>query len=185
MKEKEDKFWANTKQYAFQLNSEVANTLARNKKLSEFYEEALKSFYAPIITANIVANDVARELKYKDFNELKFSPKDVAEIAKMIYDETISTKIAKQLFEEMANYGKNPTEVVKSKNLMQINDPSKIEPIIDEVISKNPKNVEKYKAGNKKLFGFFVGQVLKATKGKAHPKIVNELMKRRLEEIIN
>jgi len=103
----------------------------------------------------------------------------------MIYDETISTKIAKQLFEEMANYGKNPTEVVKSKNLMQINDPSKIEPIIDEVISKNPKNVEKYKAGNKKLFGFFVGQVLKATKGKAHPKIVNELMKRRLEEIIN
>ncbi len=170
---------------SFQLNSEVANTLARNKKLSEFYEEALKSFYAPIITANIVVNDVARELKYKDFNELKFSPKDVAEIAKMIYDETISTKIAKQLFEEMANYGKNPTEVVKSKNLMQINDPSKIEPIIDEVISKNPKNVEKYKAGNKKLFGFFVGQVLKATKGKAHPKIVNELMKRRLEEIIN
>ncbi|SHO80830.1 Glutaminyl-tRNA synthetase [hydrothermal vent metagenome] len=166
----------------FKLNSEVANTLARDKKLSNFYEEALKTLNSPITIANIVTNDVARELKQKEITELKFSAKDIAELIKMVDDELISTKIAKQVFEEMSKSGENPKQIVESKGLVQISDPDIILPIIDEVIAKNPDNVEKFRAGNSKLLGFFVGQVLKATKGKGNPKIVNKLVAQELSK---
>jgi len=99
----------------------------------------------------------------------------------MLDDETISNKIAKQVFEEMAKTGEDPTQIVEAKGLVQISDPAKILPIIDEVIAKNPDNVEKFKAGNTNLLGFFVGQVLKATGGKANPKVVNELVAEKLK----
>jgi glutaminyl-tRNA synthetase len=99
----------------------------------------------------------------------------------MIDEETISSKIAKQVFEQMVQNGENPEDIVQAKGLVQISDPSVIEPLIDEVIAKNQDNVAKYKAGNKNLFGFFVGAVLKATAGKANPKIVNELVAKKLE----
>jgi glutaminyl-tRNA synthetase len=94
----------------------------------------------------------------------------------MIDEEIISNKIAKQVFEEMAQSGVSPKQIVEEKGLVQISDVNIILPIIDEVIAKNPDNVAKYKAGNDKLFGFFVGQVLKATDGKANPKVVNDLV---------
>ena len=81
----------------------------------------------------------------------------------------------------MAKEGTDPVAYVEAKGLKQISDPAEILPIIDEVIAKNPENVQKYKEGNNKLFGFFVGQVLKATGGKANPKVVNELVKQQLE----
>jgi len=163
------------------LNSEVANTLARDVKLSSFYEEALETLNSPVAIANIVTNDVARELKQKEIDELKFSAKDIAELVKMVDDELISSKIAKQVFEEMNKSGANPTQIVESKGLVQISDPAVISPMIDEVIAKYPDNVEKFKAGNTKLLGFFVGQVLKATKGKGNPKVVNELVAEKLK----
>lgn len=98
----------------------------------------------------------------------------------MIDEEIISSKIAKQVFEQMNKTGENPSKIVEDKGLVQISDPSIILPIIDEVIEKNPDNVKKYKDGNQKLFGFFVGQVLKATGGKANPKVVNELVTKKL-----
>jgi len=163
------------------LNSEVANTLARDKKLSSFYEDALSVNHSPVTIANIVSNDVARELKEKQINELKFNSKQIAQLVKMIDDKTISSKIAKQVFEEMVKSGTNPTQIVEDQGLVQISDPAKIEPIIDEVIAKNPDNVAKFKAGNIKLLGFFVGQVLKATGGKANPQVVNELVAEKLK----
>jgi glutaminyl-tRNA synthetase len=171
------------------LSSEVANTLARDEKLSHFYEEALPHFYegaidtinSPTSLANIITNEVARELKEKQLNELKFTPKQVAELVKMVDDEIISNKIAKQVFEEMIKSGENPKQIVEAKGLVQISDPAKILPIIDEIIAKNPDNVEKFKAGNSKLLGFFVGQVLKTTGGKANPKVVNELVHEKLK----
>ncbi|MCH9813987.1 MAG: glutamine--tRNA ligase/YqeY domain fusion protein [Epsilonproteobacteria bacterium] len=163
------------------LNSEVANTLARDAKLSGFYEEALSHHHSPVGIANVVANEVARELKEKEVNEVKFNTKQIAELVKMVDDETISTKIAKQVFEEMINSGESPIKIVEAKGLIQISDPAIIGPIIDEVITKNPENVEKFKAGNSKLLGFFVGQVLKATGGKANPKVVNELVAKKLK----
>ncbi|HIP62123.1 MAG TPA: glutamine--tRNA ligase/YqeY domain fusion protein [Sulfurovum sp.] len=164
------------------LGSEVANTLARDEQLSSFYKESLSVLNSPIALANIVANEVARELKQLQESELKFSAKQISELVKMVDDGTISNKIAKQVFEEMAKSGENPTQIVESKGLVQISDPAKIEPIIDEIIAKNPDNIAKFKAGNAKLLGFFVGQVLKATGGKANPKVVNELVAKKLEE---
>jgi len=163
------------------LNSEVANTLARDAKLSSFYEEALNEVNSPVGIANIVTNDVARELKQKEISELKFTPKQIAQLIKMVDDETISSKIAKQVFEEMVKSGENPSAVVEAKGLVQISDPAIILPMIEEVIAKNPENVEKFRAGNTKLLGFFVGQVLKATKGKGNPKVVNELVAQQLQ----
>ena len=165
------------------LNSEVANTLARDKQLSAFFQETFALYESAVAIANIVSNEVARELKQKELTALKFSAQHIAELVKMIDDETISTKIAKDVFEEMSQSGKAPKEIVQSRGLVQISDPAIILPIIKEVISKNPDNVEKYKAGNKKLSGFFVGQVIKATGGKGNPKVVNQLVAQKLNEL--
>ncbi|MDD5158714.1 MAG: glutamine--tRNA ligase/YqeY domain fusion protein [Sulfuricurvum sp.] len=165
----------------FKLNSEVSNILARDEKLAVFFEAALSVHNSPITIANIVANEVARELKEKDASELKFTAAQIAELVKMIDDEIISNKIAKQVFEEMAQSGENPSKIVEAQGLVQISDPAVIVPIIDDVMAKNPDNVEKYKAGNTKLFGFFVGQVLKATGGKANPQVVNDLVAQKLQ----
>ena len=162
------------------LNHELANILARDEQLSHFFENSLSLLNSPITLANMVANDVARELKQT--SKLKFTPKQIAELVGMIDDGTISNKIAKQVFEEMAKSGENPSTIVESKGLVQISDPSKLSPIIDEIIAKNPTNVAKFKEGNTKLLGFFVGQVLKTTGGKANPKVVNELVAKKLNE---
>ena len=163
------------------LNAEIANTLARDVELSRFYNEALSIFKSPITLANIIANEVARELKQT--SELTFSAKEVAELAKMIDEGVISNKIAKQVFEEMAQTGEQPKAIVEAKGLVQISDPEKLKPLIDDVIAKNPDNVAKYKAGNTNLFGFFVGQVLKSSGGKANPSVVNELVSEMLKHV--
>ncbi|MEA3554692.1 MAG: glutamine--tRNA ligase/YqeY domain fusion protein [Campylobacterota bacterium] len=161
---------------SFKLNSEVSNILARDEKLSAFYEDAIDDNNNHLTIANLVANEVAKELKEKEINQLKFNAKDISQLAKIIEDGTISSKIAKQVFEDMNKTGDNPNKIVDDKGLVQISDPAKISPIIAQIIEKNPDNVEKYKAGNKKLLGFFVGQVLKNTGGKANPQVVNKLV---------
>ncbi len=163
------------------LNGEVANILARDADLSLFYQKALNEINSPVSLANIVVNEVARELKDKEASKLKFTAKQISQLIEMIDKETISSKIAKEVFEIMAKTGENPKQIVESKGLIQISDTSIIAPIIDEIIAKNPDNVEKFKAGNKKLLGFFVGQVLKTTGGKANPKVVNELVALKLK----
>ena len=161
------------------LNNEVSNILVRDEELSNFFEKCLLELNSPVSIANIVANDVAKELKKSE--KLKFDYKNIAQLVKMVDEEIISSKIAKQIFEEMSQTGTNPKKIVEDKGLIQISDPSIILPIIEEVIEKNPDNVNKYKAGNQKLFGFFIGQVLKATGGKANPKVVNKLVKEKLQ----
>jgi glutaminyl-tRNA synthetase len=163
------------------LNSEVSNILARDEDLSRFYKEALAIINSPVTLANIIVNEVARELKQMEVSQVKFTPIQVSELVKMIDDEIISSKIAKEVFEEMAKSATNPRQIVEDKGLVQISDPSVISPIIDDIIAKNPDNVTKFKAGNTKLLGFFVGQVLKETGGKANPQVVNELVALKLK----
>lgn len=166
--------------HELKLNAEVANILARDEVLSSFYEQTLSELNTPVAVANMVANEVAKELKEKSVEELKFNASHIAQLVKMVEDETISSKIAKEVFEQMAQSGESPTHIVEAKGLVQISDPAVILPIIDDIIAKNPDNVEKFKAGNSKLLGFFVGQVLKTTGGKANPKVVNELVAQQL-----
>ncbi len=179
---------SNTEQVLFdkytgelKLNRMVADILARDEKLSSFFEEAVSVNNSAVTIANIVTNEVARELKEKEIDSLKFNSSQIAELAKILDDGTISNKIAKEVFEEMAKSGENPAQVVEAKGLVQISDPAVIEPIIDDIIAKNPDNVEKFKAGNTKLLGFFVGQTLKATGGKANPQVVNQLVAQKLK----
>ena len=164
------------------LSHEVANTLARDETLSRWYTEALQACGKPQTVANLIANDVARELKRSGGDGLKFGAGDIAKLAVMIEDETISTKIAKQVFEEMARSGEDPASIVRAGGLEQISDPAQIVPVIEEIISANPENVTRYKEGNSRLLGFFVGQVLKATGGKANPRVVNELVEKALQQ---
>ncbi len=167
--------------HEYKLNNEVANTLARDKFLSSFYEEVLATLHSPIAIANIVTNEVARAIKENQSATIKFNAKQIAQLVKMVNDETISNKIAKQVFEKMSQTGDDPEKIVEESGLVQISDPTIITPIIDEIIEKNPDNVEKFKAGNNKLLGFFVGQVLKATSGKANPQVVNQLVAKKLQ----
>ena len=177
-KEEQERFDRYTK--VLKLNESVANILTRDKALSDFFKEVLTFHDNAVSVANIVANEIARELKNQSPAELKFTHKDIAELVKMTDDAVISTKIAKEVFEHMSKSGENPVKIVEEKGLKQISNPDEILPVIDEVIAKNPENVQKYRDGNKKLFGFFVGQVLKATGGKANPEVVNRLIRERL-----
>ena len=127
----------------FELNNEVANILARDEKLSRFYEGCLKTSNNPISLANIVVTEVARELKEKDVHEVKFTTSQISELVKILDDGTISSKIAKQVFEVMTESGENPTKIVEDKGLIQISDESVILPIIDQIITQNPDNVLK------------------------------------------
>ncbi len=163
------------------LNYKIANTLSRDKQLSKLFEEVLSMVNTPVSAANIIANEVAKELKVS--KTLNFGAKEISELAQMLEDETISSKISKQVFEEMTKTGKKPKEIVEKNNLTQINDPAKLEPIIDEIITNFPENVTKFKAGNNKLLGFFVGQVLKTTNGKANPKVINEIILNKLKKV--
>ena len=163
-----------------ELNPEIANTLARDAQLSSFYEEALLVVNSPISLANMVSNEVAREFKQRHLSVLKFNANHVAALVALVDDGIISNKIAKDIFEEMAHTGENPTQIVKAKGLTQISDPALLSPIIDAIIAQNPDNVAKFKAGNTKLLGFFVGLVLKNTGGKANPTVVNQLVTQKL-----
>ena len=116
----------------------------------------------------------------KSIEECQLKPKQLAGMLKLMDKGTISGKIAKTVFEEMYKTGKDAETIVKEKGLVQISDESAIEKAVDEVISKNPKEVERVKAGDEKLLGFFVGQIMKLTKGMANPQIVNEIVKKKL-----
>jgi aspartyl-tRNA(Asn)/glutamyl-tRNA(Gln) amidotransferase subunit B len=98
----------------------------------------------------------------------------------LIIDGTISGKIAKDVFEEMLKTKESPKAIVEKKGLVQVSDVSAIEKVIDEILANNQGQVEQYKSGKQQVFGFFVGQTMKAMKGKANPKIVNELLQRKL-----
>ena len=163
----------------YNLNKQQAAILARDNRLYNFFIEALNEYSSPITIANFVTNEVAKLLKEE--SKLKFSPKDIASLAKMADSEIISNKIAKEVFDLMSKSGDNPELIVEKNNLKQISNPNELLPIIKDIIAKNQDKAQQYKNGNQKLFGFFVGQVLKATNGKANPKIVNQLVKKSLD----
>ncbi|NLF83149.1 MAG: hypothetical protein GX568_04100, partial [Candidatus Gastranaerophilales bacterium] len=110
-----------------------------------------------------------------------FSANDIASLVKLIDENVISTKIAKEVFANMAQGRGTPAEIVEKLNLRQINDPAEIEAVIDKVMQANPQNVEQYRAGKDKLFGFFVGHVMKETGGRANPDLTNELLLKKLK----
>lgn len=159
-----------------------ADLLVSEKPLADWYEKAVKLGGQPKVVANWVMGELMRLLNddNKSFEECPLKPEQLVEMLKLIDNGTISGKIAKSVFEEIHRTGKDPESIVKEKGLVQISDSGEIEKAVDDVISKYLKEAERYRAGEEKLMGFFVGQVMKVTKGKANPQMVNELLKKKL-----
>jgi aspartyl-tRNA(Asn)/glutamyl-tRNA(Gln) amidotransferase subunit B len=159
-----------------------AEILTSSKTLAGYYEECLRSYAKPKIVSNWIMSELLRELK-RDEREIEECPvpaRNLSEMLKLVDEGVISGKIAKSVFEEMYRTGRRATDIVREKGWFQVTDTSEIEKAIDQVLEANAKEVEAYRQGKEKLFGFFVGQVMKATQGKANPQLVNELLKKKL-----
>lgn len=159
-----------------------AALLTADKSLADYFEQATKAHNNPKKISNWMLTELLRELKKdeKEIEDCPVHPKNLGKLVALIDNNTISGKIGKAVFGEMYKSGGDPEKIIKEKNLAQVTDSSAIEQVIDEVIAANPNQYEQYKNGKDKLFGFFVGQVMKAMKGKGNPQIVNELLKKKL-----
>ncbi len=162
-----------------------ADILTSEKSNAEFFEEAVKKGANPKNTSNWIMTGVFNYLKEhgeEDINETFLKPVHLVSLSRLVETAVVSGTMAKSMIFEVMDTGKPPEEIVKEKGV-QISDVAEIKKFVDDVIAKNPKEVERYKAGEKKLIGFFVGQVMKLTKGKANPQMVNELLKKKLSNL--
>jgi aspartyl-tRNA(Asn)/glutamyl-tRNA(Gln) amidotransferase subunit B len=159
-----------------------AQVLTASPALADYYEEAAAKSGKPKAASNWVMGDILGHLREdkKGIDESPVSADSLAAMIGLIEDGTISGKIAKEVFEEMWNTGKGPKAIVEEKGLVQITDTSSIEQVVDQILAANQHQVDEYRQGKEKLFGFFVGQVMKVTNGKANPKLVNDLLSRKL-----
>ena len=119
--------------------------------------------------------------KSLDIKNSPVSPKNLALLVNAISSEEISGKIAKKVFETMVKTGQNPVEIIKEKGLKQQSDPVELEKIVVNVLNKYSEKVKEYKSGKEKLYGFFIGEIMKASSGKANPKLVNDILKEKLK----
>jgi len=165
----------------FKLSPYEANILVSDIETSKYFEEVIEKSDVKLST-NWITGELFALLNEKNL-EISQSPitaKNLSKLINLIKDGTISGKIAKSVFEIMADEGKDPQIIVEEKGLKQQSDPKEIEKLIDKVITNNPDKVKDYKSGKDKLFGFFVGQVMKVSGGKANPQLVNEILKKKL-----
>jgi len=159
-----------------------AGVLTASRALADYYEEVVRLCGRPKVASNWVMGDFLAYLNEAkmEIGEAPVSPAALAQLIGIIEDGTISGKIAKGVFEGMWQSGKQPKEIVEEQGLVQITDTGELERTVEEVLAAHPKQLEQYRSGKDQLFGFFVGQTMKATGGKANPKIVNELLKKKL-----
>ncbi len=164
------------------LSSYDANLLTMSKEVLDFFDACVAEYNEPKLIANWVMGELSRLLNQNnmEIKDCRITPSSLADMLKLLEQGTISGKIAKVVFEEMFNTGDAPEKIVKDRGLIQISDESAIKAIVDEVIAGNPKVVEDFKNGKGKALGFLVGQVMKASKGKANPEVVNRLLKEEL-----
>ncbi|SDC13937.1 aspartyl/glutamyl-tRNA(Asn/Gln) amidotransferase subunit B [Desulfurella multipotens] len=168
----------------YNIKEEDAKTLIESKELADFYEEVAKKSNPKSALSWVLTETLGYLNKdNKDITQLLIKPDDLAELINLVENNVISGKIAKEVFAKMYETGLSPKIIIEKENLTLIQDTGIIEKALDEAIANNPKAVEQYKAGKKNTIGFFVGAVMKATKGKADPKIVNELIIKKLGEI--
>ena len=168
----------------YNLSNYDADLLALDKDLANFFEEVSKVSGSPKLSANWIMGDLSAQLNNENLNiqDSKISSEKLGELIIRINDGTISGKIAKDVFEKIWISGGEVDETIQKEGLEQVTNLDEIESMIDEVIRSNPQQLSQYKAGKDRLFGFFVGQVMKASEGKANPKQVNDILKEKLEK---
>ena len=162
------------------LESSEAKIISSSKAMADMFEEASKKTDDAKMIAKWLVGDISALLNKEniEIDESKLSPENFGKLIKRISDNTISGKIAKSVLEEVWENGNDVDEIIKAKGLIQIQDESLLEQIATQVLDSNPDQVAAYRSGKDKLFGFFVGQVMKETQGKANPKSVNEILKK-------
>ena len=160
-----------------------ASLLIEDKILADFFEECVRGLNRPKILCNWITNDLLREAKERklEIGQLKVKPAQLVSLVEIVEKGTISGTTAKEVFAEMIQTGKDPQKIVEEKGLLQISDEGLIGSVVDKIISGNPGVIDDYKKGKKNALAFLVGQVMKETKGKANPKMVNELLKGKLD----
>ncbi|MFO7983895.1 MAG: Asp-tRNA(Asn)/Glu-tRNA(Gln) amidotransferase subunit GatB [Desulfuromonadales bacterium] len=165
------------------LSRSDAEVLCSERTIAEYYDECVRLHGNAKACANWVMGEVQRRLNDEDItiDRATVSPELLVGLLKRIDDNTVSGKIAKTVFDEMWNSGRQADDIIEEKGLKQVTDTGAIEKVVDEVIAANPAQAEEYRGGKEKLLGFFVGQVMKATQGKANPGMVNELLKAKLQ----
>jgi aspartyl-tRNA(Asn)/glutamyl-tRNA(Gln) amidotransferase subunit B len=166
----------------YSLSTYEANVLVSEKEISDYFEEVVKTSDIKL-TKNWIMGDFFASLNEKNISisESLVTAKKMAQLIDSISTGTISGRTAKEVFEVMKETGEEPNKIIESKGLQQKSDPKELESIIDMVILENKEKVGQYKSGKDKLFGFFVGQVMKVSNGKANPKLVNDILKKKLK----
>ena len=166
----------------FGLSPYDARVLSDEVYMAKFFELTVKNGADAKLSSNWITGDIVGYLKSNkiNFNDLKLSPKNLAEMINLISSNTISGKIAKEILPELIESDLSPKKIVNERGLGMISDESSILPIIDELIKNHPEEVKLFKNGKRKLMGFFVGQLMKITKGKADPKLANKLIAQKL-----
>ena len=155
-----------------------AGIITSSKHLSDFFEAATKECGNAKAVSNWIMTDIIRVVREKgiEYNELPFTPKQFAKLITLIDKGIISGSIAKKVFEEMVETGKDAEKIVEEKGLVQISDERAIKEVVDKIIAANPQSVEDYKNGKDRALGFLVGQCMKEMKGKGNPQILNKLI---------
>jgi aspartyl-tRNA(Asn)/glutamyl-tRNA(Gln) amidotransferase subunit B len=160
-----------------------ARVLTDDRSMAEYFETTIAAGANPKLAVNWIMGDISAHLNNEKLSitEIPLKPDALAEMIQLIEANTISNKIAKDILPELLAQGGSAKAMVEKKGLLQISDPAVIEAAIDQVLEANPGELEKYRGGKKNLLGFFVGQVMKATGGKADPKLTNQLLQKKLE----
>ena len=156
-----------------------ANVIVEQMGLALFFDKVLELGATPKIAVNFIMGEIAAYLKenHIEITETKLTPENLAELISLIEKGTISNNIGKQILIDMMKDGTKAAEIVEKRGLSQISDEGAIKAIVQKIVDANPAQVEAYKNGKTNLLGFFVGQVMKETKGRANPKTVNDLIK--------
>jgi aspartyl-tRNA(Asn)/glutamyl-tRNA(Gln) amidotransferase subunit B len=159
-----------------------AGVLTSSRGLADYFEDAAKGFSDPKKVSNFIMGELMRELKSDDreLSECPVTPGMLAGLLKLVEKGAISGKIAKDVFAEMYATGRQPADIVEEKGLAVERDEGALTAVIDEILAESPDQVEQYRAGKTKVLGFFMGQVMKKTRGKADPKLANEMLRKRL-----
>ena len=176
---------AKRNRYASELGLSIydARVLTDESSMAKYFEKVVNEGGAAKSSANWITGDIAAFIKSNrlSFDQLSFKPNELAEMLRMIDLGEISGKIAKEILPELLSKGGSPKKLVQERGLGMIGDPKLIEEIIDQLILKHPNEVESFRAGKKKLLGFFIGQLMKETKGKADPKLANQILSKKLQ----
>jgi len=159
-----------------------ATVLTASRGMADYFEAGVKLFNQPKTVSNWIMGELTRELNTSgtDVSASRVSPERLAGLLQMVDTGTVSLKVAREIFPELYNSGKTPEQIVQEKGLTQVSDEGALEKIIDDVLTKNPAQVAQFKEGKQQVLGFLVGQVMKASGGKANPGKVNDLLKKRL-----